>query len=85
MQNDTKVLIGCIVIMILVLGVGAYIISQELQGATIGLCPLPFGSGALNAEVDELNQEGVNASLMTAGGVVYMVLPNDTLPVGWNC
>jgi uncharacterized membrane protein YoaK (UPF0700 family) len=85
MENDTRVLLACIVVIIVLMTAGLYLINEDLQGAASGICPLPFGSGVLNAEVQELNQEGVNATLMTVGNLVYMVLPNDTLPVGWNC
>ena len=85
MENDTKVLLACIVVIVVLMTGGVYLIHDEIQGAASGICPLPFGSGLLNAEVQELNQEGVNATLTTVGNMVYMVLPNDTLPVGWNC
>jgi len=85
MEDDTKVLLACIVVIVVLMTAGVYLIYGDLNGTASGVCPLPFGSALLNAEVQDLNQEGVNATLTTVGNVVYMVLPNDTLPVAWNC
>jgi hypothetical protein len=74
-------------IIAILVGVGAvmYYVYGSLQQTEAAICPMPYGSAALNAEVQGLNQEGINATLVTVGNTVYLDLPNDTLPVGWAC
>jgi len=84
-SSETLVLIAGIVAILVGVGVVMYYVYGSLQQTEATICPMPYGSAALNAEVQGLNQEGVNATLVTVGNTVYLDLPNDTLPVGWAC